>query len=57
MFSQNRLYFVLRQRGCDDPVSHMADMVKMNRHLWCRATPEFLRPGTAQVLAKRGETQ
>ena len=55
MFNRARLYYVLRQRGCPNPNEHINDMVTMKRHLYCKATPESLRPSVSRAL--EGEPQ
>ena len=55
MFNRDRLYYVLRERGCLEPGSHIIEMLTLGRHLWCRATPEHLRPDLTKMYAEKGE--
>ena len=61
MFNRAGLYYVLRQRGCLDPEEHIIEMLNLDRHLWCKATPEHLRPALrvedilADIRSRRGE--
>ena len=50
MFNRARLYYVLRERGCPNVSDHINEMVAMNRHLYCKATPEKLRPSLASLI-------
>jgi len=50
MFNRERLYYVLRERGCPQPDDHIKEMLAMNRHLYCTATPKALKPGLTRLL-------